>query len=263
MSQPAISAPELILSLVDSAADPALSAGYFVTAGELFGIDSPTTRVALTRLTKKGVLQQLERGVYGLGASGSTLHRTVVQWQRVEAALMQWSGGWLMVLVAHLPRSRTDVRRRDRALHLDGYAKTSTGVWVRPANLRGGLPAAHRRLTDYGLDDGAIVTEVTSVWPLRAFETETLWDTAALERGYRQHIAELAHSTGTLTGLGEDDAARETLLLGRRVTRAILTDPLLPAEMVDADLRSRMIRDMRDYDRLGKRCWRTFYRLHG
>ena len=51
------------------------------------------------------------------------------------------------------------------------------------------------------------------------------------------------------------EAARETLLLGQSVIRTINTDPLLPAEMVDAALRAEMIAAMQRYDTIGKGFW--------
>ncbi len=49
---PALSARELILAIVDSAAKPNLSAAYLVRAGALYDIDSRAIRVAIARLVK-------------------------------------------------------------------------------------------------------------------------------------------------------------------------------------------------------------------
>ena len=49
-----LSARELILTLIDSAASQSLSARYFVAAGQLFDMDSGSMRVALGRLVREG-----------------------------------------------------------------------------------------------------------------------------------------------------------------------------------------------------------------
>lgn len=256
-----LSAPELILSLADSAPQPRLTAANLVAAGALLGIDAGTMRVALGRLVKKGVLAQQTRGVYRLGGRGGELHRRVLGWHRVEEQLAPWDGRWLGVFSGHLRRSeKSSLRARERALRLKGFADARPGLAVRPANLRIPLAELRRELTDLGLDVDALVLGIDATDPQHEFDPGTLWDLAALEQGYLDHLGRLIDSTARLAGLDVQSAARETLLVGRSVMRAILTDPLLPEAMVDTARRRRLIDAMIEYDRLGKRCWREFYR---
>lgn len=255
-----LTAPELILSLADAAPEPRLSSAELVAAGALLGIDAGAMRVALGRLVKKGVLVQQTRGVYRLGGRGGKLHRRVQDWYRVEDQLAPWKGDWLAVFTAHLGRSdKAGLRARERALRLKGFAAARPGLAVRPANLRAPLGALRGELTDLGLDPDALVVGVDRVDPWHPLDPCTLWDLAALEQRYLDDCARLERSTDRLTRLDVQSAARETLLVGRAVMRHILTDPLLPEEMVDAALRRRLIEAMKAYDRLGKTCWRAFY----
>jgi phenylacetic acid degradation operon negative regulatory protein len=256
-----LSAPELVLSLADSVAEPRLSAASLVAAAALLGIDPGAVRVAVARLVKQGILEQRERGIYHLGQRGGGLHRRVQAWAQVEDQLVRWDGRWLAVLTAHLGRSdKAGLRARERALRLRGFATARSGLAVRPANLAAHLPALRGELVELGLHPDALLVRLDEADPDHPFDPAVLWDVASLERGYADNCTRLAASTARLAELDVQSAARESLLVGRAVMRDILTDPLLPASMVDAAARRRMIDAMRAYDRLGKACWRRFQR---
>lgn len=258
-----ISARELILTLIDSAAG-SLTASYFVSAGELFQMDSGSIRVALARLIRDGSLKQVERGVYGLGSRGGTLHSLVRNWSHVEMSLKPWGGGWLGVFTAHLGRgNKTQVRSRDRALTLFGFAALEAGFWVRPDNLVADLPSLQTSLRELGLDEAAFACVMAELIPEANIQPRLLWDRDLLERRYRDHSRALSESMARLPALDGVAAAKETLLIGRAVTRDILLDPLLPPELVNASLRHEMIEAMRAYDRQGKAFWREFLASHG
>jgi phenylacetic acid degradation operon negative regulatory protein len=72
----------------------------------------------------------------------------------------------------------------------------------------------------------------------------------------------LRDSTTQLKTMDSENSARETLLVGRAVTRAILLDPLLPEQLINIKLRRQMIVSMQHYDHLGKAIWRNFYQRH-
>ena len=256
-----LSAPELILSLADAAPEPRLSAADLVAAGALLGIDTGTIRVAAARLVKKGVLEQPTRGQYRLGSRGGELHRRILAWHRVEEQLAHWDGRWIGIFTAHLGRSdKSGLRARERALRLKGFAAARPGLAVRPANLRTQPAELRAELAELGLDEDALLLGIDATDPAHPFDPASLWDLAALEQSYRANCARLEASTSRLPRLDTQSAARETLLVGRAVMRDILIDPLLPEAMVDTALRRHMIDAMRRYDRLGKNCWRAFYR---
>jgi phenylacetic acid degradation operon negative regulatory protein len=255
-----LSAPDLILALVDSEAQPDLSVAQLIAAGALFDIDARAVRVALTRLARRGVLVQLERGRYGLGAQGGKLHAAVRTWSTVEDAVKSWSGGWLAVHTGHLRRNdKTAVRARERALRLRGFVEAEPGLWLRPDNLIASAGDMHSQLVDLGLDTGARLLSVREVVPAADRTLGQLWNCARLERGYRRQIGQLEKSRDRLGRLSVTEAARETLQVGRAVTAAIVRDPLLPEEMLDVALRRRLNVTMRDYNRLGRAAWRAFY----
>ena len=261
-TDPELSARDLILALIDSANRESLSARYFVAAGDLFAIDPRSVRVALGRLVKDGSLQQSARGIYQLGSRGGTLHRLVRNWSRVEASVKPWSGRWLAVFVAHLARSnRTSLRGRERALRLFGFAEPTAGLWVRPDNLVIEADALRDGLIELGLEPAAVSCHVSELFPEDVIRPH-LWNVAALEDRYRQNISTIESSVQRCKSFTEEEVGRETLQIGRAVTRDILLDPLLPEALVDVALRRQMVEAMRGYDRLGKTFWRNFEARH-
>jgi phenylacetic acid degradation operon negative regulatory protein len=253
-----LSAPDLILSLLDSAPQPHITAASLIAAGDLFGIDSRAIRVAATRLVKQDVLTTVARGIYGVGGRGHRLHRRVVSWVEVESRIKPWNGDWLAVYQAHLKRAnKTAVRARSRALRLQGFAAVDSGLAVRPANLTLPLADIRQALIELGLQPAARLWLIQQTEPAANFEH--LWDTGALEARYANHVANLQLSTRHIPKLDTFAAAKQTLALGREVTRDIVMDPLLPQQMINTELRGEMITAMKAYDTLGKDCWRAFY----
>jgi phenylacetic acid degradation operon negative regulatory protein len=260
-----LTAADLILALIDSAADPALPASYLVETGQMFGLDAGAIRVALTRLVKRNVLAQVERGRYGLGKSGDPLHQAVRNWGDAEQRLISWKGDWIAVSAVHLSRrNKTQVRRREKALRFFGLAQAAPGLWIRPANLREDFTSLRRSLCAIAGDqlDDWWLYRLSDLLPRDAFDPTQLWNIAELEQSYRTLHRELKQSLECIDKLARPDAAKETLLIGRAVTRAILIDPVLPAQMIDASARSSLIDLMRQYDRVGKQIWRTLFEDH-
>ena len=261
-TQQNLSAPDLILSLLDSAPQPQIRAASLVAAGALFGIDSRAIRVAVARLVKNDILATVARGAYSVGRRGHRLHRAVVSWADVESAVEPWNRSWVAVYHAQLKRAnKTAVRAQDRALRLKGFAAVDSGLAVRPANLT--LPLADVRdgLIELGLDESATLFLIMDSAPSTQFER--LWDIQTLENRYADHIRDLARSTRRVPLLDAAAAAKETLMIGRGVTRDIIMDPLLPKEMINVRLRREVIERMKSYDALGKDCWRAFYKSLG
>jgi phenylacetic acid degradation operon negative regulatory protein len=255
-----LGAPEVVLTLVDSALRPDIDVARIIAAGSLFDIDPRTIRVALARLVKSGVLASRGRGRYGVGPAGGSVHAAVVSWSGYESLVRPWDGRWIAVEFGHLARGdRRRTRKRERALRLNGFAAASASVWLRPANLAIEAPDLRKRLVDLGLEPAAWVFMLSQEDPAAAAYFRSLWDVRALEADYRRHLRRLQQSTERLERLSIPDRARETLLLGRAAMRAIIVDPWLPDELVDAKLRGELVTAMRQYDRLGKASWRSFY----
>jgi phenylacetic acid degradation operon negative regulatory protein len=50
----------------------------------------------------------------------------------------------------------------------------------------------------------------------------------------------------------------ETFLLGGEAVRRIVLDPLLPEPIVDTAARRALVDEMKQYDRIGRDCWKDW-----
>lgn len=250
-----LSARALALGFLSTARGP-MRVADLVRRAAVMAVDGGALRVALGRLCREGIVQQVERGLYAIGPAGAALDRRARGWADAPQRVRAWNGRWTIVLADHLGRSdRRQLRRRERALLLYGFARAPAGMWVRPDNLAEPLPELVAQMAAIGLDADA--TAFGDAAPLARDDAawRALWPSEALEASYRFWIDELAASVARLPTLSPEAAARETLLLGQSVIRAINRDPLLPAALVDSDLRDAMVAAMRSYDAIGKACW--------
>lgn len=255
-----LSAKSLILSLISSTDTDRQMIGSLIHAGELFGIEPATMRVAATRLLKDGLLQSPERGVYVPGPKSQALTRRVQQWRDVGDKMVAWNGDWLVAMTHQLGRrDRRQLRTRERALALFGYQEAEVGLWVRPANLARDIDAHRQDLVGIGADETIPVLRISEMsapdlrgWP-------DLWSAQALEQSYRAAIRSMTESLGRIASLSAADAARETLLIGQAVIRAINFDPLLPLELGNQALFLEMVATMRAYNETGIECWRAYH----
>jgi phenylacetic acid degradation operon negative regulatory protein len=248
----------LVLDLISTLRGESMPVGALVAAGGLFGIPENALRVAVTRLLAADALARDERGRYRLGRAAAPVDERVASWRRLEERLVRWEGGWLAV-------QRTGIARGAgaRALRLLGFAAFSRELALRPDNLRGGVHAVRAELRALGLAPGA------AVFAVHGFDAETqaracaLWDAAALRERYVASRLALEKSEARLGRAREEAAMAESFLLGGRVIRELVSDPLLPEPLVPAAERRALVAAMRRYDRIGRRLWAGFMARHG
>jgi phenylacetic acid degradation operon negative regulatory protein len=259
------SAKSLTLELLSTLAGGTMPVGALVEAAELFGIQENALRVALARLLAGSQVERDERGRYRLGAQAQPIDRRVTSWRRAAERTRPWDGAWLGVHNAGLgPRpAERQARRRGRALRFLGFETLVPGLALRPDNLRGGVDAVRQELAGLGLEAGALVFELGGLDPATEARARGLWDVTALCGGYRQSLGDLAASEQRLQLASEAQAMVESFLLGGRVIRQLVLDPLLPEPIVPTSERDALVEAMRRYDRLGRTCWAGFRERHG
>jgi phenylacetic acid degradation operon negative regulatory protein len=256
MPQP--SPRSLVLDLISTLRGDSMPVGALIAAGGLFGIPENAMRVATTRLLAADALARDARGRYRLGPAAAPVDERVTSWRRIEERLVRWEGGWLAVQRARLGRGAGA-----RALRLLGFAPFSRELALRPDNLRGGVEAVRAELRALGLPAGA------PAFALHGFDAETharacgLWDAAALRARYVRSRLALEKSEARLARAREDAAMKESFLLGGRVIRELVSDPLLPEALAPAAERRALVAAMRRYDRTGRRLWAAFMARHG
>jgi len=249
----------LILDLLSTAPKSALPVGALVAAAQLFDISENNLRVTLARLRAAGMIDQDDRGQYRLAAQAAPVGKHVTTWRTIEQRVRAWDGGWVGVHTAAVQRSERRAHRRgDRALRLLGFERFDSGLHLRPDNLAGGVDAVRQRLYELGLDAKALVFGIRSLDDQAERRARRLWDTAALLDGYRSSLAALRKSERRLSHLPPQAALVESFVLGRRVLRQIILDPLLPEPLVPTGERAALVEAMRRYDRAGRACWSAY-----
>ncbi len=261
-----LTAQKLVLDLVLATPRHEVTARGAVQVGKLFEISENSVRVALARLVERGRLGRVGRGRYALTAVAGPVQRHVSSWARLEDRVTAWGGGWCGV---HLSRpgqvGRQDARRRLRALRFLGLRDLLRGLFVRPDNLVGGVYELRRRLLALGLDRGSLVFELGGLDESSEERARALWDTRALTRAYRDQLERLERSAAKLEELAAVSLERalvESFLLGGEAINLLAFDPLLPEEILPAGDRRALVEVMRRYDRMGRRCWRTYAMKH-
>ncbi len=229
-----------------------------VQAGALFGIAEGSTRVALHRLQADGRVESDERGQYRLGAAAAPVQSVVAGWRELDRRTRSWNGRWIAVHADTVRRRRPRIDPAARALRLFGFEPLSAGLLIRPANLREGVEGVRSALRHLGLSGASLVYELGELEPAADARARSLWDGAALVRGYRAAHREIERSSARLPELPEAEAMVESFRLGGRVLQQLVLDPLLPAPLVDERERRALLESMRAYDRLGREAWAGF-----
>lgn len=254
----------LILDLISTLRGGAMPVRALVEAGALFGFEENNVRVSLSKLYAAGRVTRDERGSYRLGEATAALAEQLRGWRRLEREQRAWRGEWVGVAMPRPGRGR-ERRLRERALAVLGFRELDAGLHLRPDNFQGGVEAVRARFAAISAERGA-GRRVFGLRDLDAGEdarARGLWDTGALVGDYQRLAASLAESLDRLPTLSEPEVLVETFVVGGRVVRKLVVDPLLPAPILDPAPRRALVEAMRAYDEIGRRAWAPFLRAHG
>jgi phenylacetic acid degradation operon negative regulatory protein len=259
-----VTAKSLVLDLLSTMRSGSMPVSLLVRAGEAFGIDQNSVRVTVARLHARGLVERDERGHYRLGRGAASTMTRVAAWRSLGEATRKWAGGWVAVHTAAIPRSdRCALRRTRRALRLFSFEELSSGLLVRPDNLKPSLAELREELSELGLDSRAACFALSALDPVREQQARELWDLGALSRAYRDSLARLEQSRHRLGRLDESAAMVESFVVGGSVLRQLVQDPLLPDELLPGHERRALIEAMKEYDAIGRACWAPFMQRHG
>ncbi|MEB2317369.1 MAG: PaaX family transcriptional regulator [Pseudomonadota bacterium] len=253
-----ITAADLVLNLLLGRGGP-LSVHALCRAGRLFGIRDGTIRVALTRLQRQGKIASTGRAHYAFAPGASALSRRLEDWSRHFERPRAWNHRWIGIHDTGVPRSDKVVwRHHVLAMSLRGFATLAPRLHVRPDNLAGGVEGMRTTLLDLGLAPQAIVFGIESLDEPRHARACRLWDRGELLRGYRSQRTSLAKHARALPRLPLDEAARDSLLIGRAAIARFMRDPMLPPELAPVAAREELVAAIRDYQRAARRIWRAW-----
>jgi phenylacetic acid degradation operon negative regulatory protein len=258
-----LTARELVIDFLSNRYPREMSVQEIAGVGNALGFSEQSLRMALTRLVEQSVAANPGRGLYRLSPSGEAMRDEVRKWRNLDDLAKPWSGGWIGVFDAAIPRSdRAALRRHERAMRLRGFRELQAGLWVRPANLRDSVAELREHLRALGLHPGALVVGLNDLDDEARAKATSLWDTAAMLARYWSLADELIASKRKLERIPLDTAAAESMVLGRDVIRHINLDPVLPEELMPQRALSDLIRVMSDYDQNARQIWRRFMRAH-
>jgi phenylacetic acid degradation operon negative regulatory protein len=258
-----VTAKSLVLDLLSTMRGGSMPVALLVSAAEAFGLDGNRTRVALTRLLSQGLVERDERGHYRLGpGSGSTLGR-VASW-RNGATTRPWQGGWLATHIDGIDKSDRSARRiTDRALGFFSFRALNPGLMIRPDNLSAKVDGIRDELAALGADPRISCFCATSLSSHDEERARALWDLEALRSGYDDARDSMRRSRRRLAALDEEAAMVESFIVGGKVIRLLVLDPLLPDDIFSGDTRRLVTRELREYDQLGRACWAPLLQRHG
>jgi phenylacetic acid degradation operon negative regulatory protein len=207
-----MTARSVVLSVLLGAHPAWASASELVRLTADFGIKEATLRVALTRMVSAG---DLVRSADGYRLADRLLARQRRQDGAMRPGVRAWQGDWVMLVVTSVG---TDARTRATlrtAMHGQRFGELREGVWMRPDNLDLDLDSeVQARLRILKARDDAPIQLAGQLWDLPG------WASA----GYR-----LFDEMGAATDVPSRFVAAAAIV------RHLLTDPMLPAELLPAD----------------------------
>ena len=209
---PNMTARSVVLSVLLGAHPACASASELIGLTTDFGIKETTLRVALTRMVSAG---DLIRSADGYRLSNRLLARQRRQDDAIDPRVRGWRGDWVVLIVTSVgsdARTRAALRT---AMHNKRFGELREGVWMRPDNLELDLdPEVDARVRILLARDDA-----------PAELAAQLWDLPAWAQAGRRLLDEMAAAS--------DIPGR--FVVAASVVRHLLTDPVLPDELLPAD----------------------------
>ena len=207
-----MTARSVVLSVLLGAHPASATAAELLRLTEDFGIREATLRVALTRMVSSGDLVRSDDG-YRLS------YRLLARQRRQDAALQpvtrDWDGSWLTVVVTAVGAdARARASMRTALLH-SRFGELREGVWMRPDNLDEPLPGelTQRARVLRSRDDAPIDLAAA------------LWDLPGWSRAGSRLLREMDRANDV----------PDRFAVAAAMVRLLLTDPVLPAELLPVD----------------------------
>jgi phenylacetic acid degradation operon negative regulatory protein len=207
-----MTARSVVLSVLLGAHPAWASAAELIRLTSDFGIKETTLRVAFSRMVSAG---DLIRSADGYRLSDRLLARQRRQDDAMRPQLRLWRGYWTTLIVTSVgadARTRAALRT---ALYDKRFGELREGVWMRPDNLDVALDAeVHARVRIVHARDDAPVELAGRLWDLSSWAGT----------GHRL-LAEMS--------VASDMPGR--FVVAAAIVRHLLTDPVLPVELLPAD----------------------------
>src|ERR1700722_18294572 len=153
-----LTARELVIDFLSNRYPREMLVQEITGVGIALGFTEQSLRMALTRLVEQAVAANIERGRYRLSPSGEAMRDEVRKWRHLDDLAKPWSGAWIGVFDASVPRSdRASERRHKRPRCARRFAARRPKICIGPANLRDSVAELREHLRALGLQPAALV----------------------------------------------------------------------------------------------------------
>ena len=243
----------IILDLLRTYRQRGTSVQDLTATGHLFGFSENRTRVTLSRLVNRGIIEIVHRGHYRLCATTDPVNDLAERWRLGESRVRAWpEATWVCV---HAPAFPTHLEKAEWALTSFGFQMVAADLWIRPDNLTTETQDLKHQLVALGVSSNAMIIADAQVED----HVQQRWlagiDAAALERRYRDMNQRLVNSLDKLSALPLDQAKKESFELGGEAIQILAKDPLLPDSVLHPKSRHQLWRTMCRFDEVGRKIW--------
>lgn len=247
-----ITPKSLVLSILQASNNCAMQINILVSIGKIFGFTGNTIRVTTTRLIREGTIESDERGLYHLSNKGSEVSRIIEWWRDSEARMKRWNGEWLCFLTAN----KKVKRKQEDEFGLFGFKEGLPNLWVRPDNL-----TIENKEVSFHLSQIGKMKEA-EMFVAHQFESKRverwqidLWPIESIIKRLKDFVPKIEKSADRIQKMPLENALVESFLIGSEAIRLLITDPLLPEEIMDTSPRIILTEAMKTYDKLGREIW--------
>ena len=260
MTMKKMNARDLIVDLLLGLQGRAIYIKHIIIAAKLFKINENSIRVAVMRLSNDGVIEAIERGVYQFTLQAHEWADVMLNRKQGIKQTKAWTQQYLAVYTGALGRvDRSALHRRERALKHFGFKELEQGIYIRPDNLALSFDDLFAQLQASGLEPNAKMSLISHWDATTLTQIPNLWPTQQLNQNYVKYSQMIQQWLVTVEQLSLDDAAKESLVLGRQTIAQLMNDPLLPQGFVDVQLREQFALSVLQLDQMGLALWSKFY----
>ncbi len=225
-----------------------------VEIGEIFGFTSNTMRVTTARLIREGKIESDERGLYRLGDKSTPISEFIMSWKTGENRLIPWDGTWNCCLLTPAT-AQARVSNKKSLDHL-GFMESLPNFWIRPNNLRIGISGIRKMAQRFRVHEKSVFYTSHEFEPAIEEQWQRyLWPVEELMQSQRLLTEKLKKSQTQLKNYPSKNALMECYINGSEAVHQLITDPLLPEEIMPCRHRIQLTKIMLEYNELGKEIW--------
>jgi phenylacetic acid degradation operon negative regulatory protein len=257
-SRPVPSAETSVVDLLSALADPGspicrdtVSLAGLLRFTRALGHSDNSVRMALSRLVAEDLVERDGRGCYTYGSAGHRRHLEMVGWHQSAMRVdTRWDGSWIALFIND-KMTKSDIR----AARLAGFRSYDDRLMVRPGNVSGSLTTVTTAIPEGFANGQYWATRLSDLTHDQQQSFGALYDSEQIMLGYNA-LMQLELPMKKVKNLQSlNDMVTTTYVTGRKAVVSIVSDPLLPKEMIDVALRAKAIKRAKQYYDKSSKYW--------